>query len=459
VRHAVAALTVALDVYRTYLDDTAISASDRARLERAAAAAGARLQGEARRALELVTTGLLQSRAGDDPWLTAARRWQQLSGAVMAKGVEDTATYRYPGLLAQAEVGADPDRSAGGVDEFHRFARRRGRGLNTTSTHDSKRNEDARARLFVLSEEAALWERLVRRWHRRLTEGRARAPHPAEEWAAYQSLLALWPMGRDRMDRETLGRVEAYAEKAAREAKRRTSWDDPDLGYERALRAHVRRAAGDPVVRADMGRVLRRIAPAAVTNSLSMLVLKCCVPGTPDLYQGTELVAPALTDPDNRRPVDFDLRRRLLEELPPPEARAVSDLLRRRQEGALKLLVVRSLLHLRRDRGALFDAGEYRSLRSSSEHVVAFARHHQRDALLCVVPRLVRTLAGPGRFPLGPVWADETVSIPRDAAGSYSDVLSGRSLDMEAGPVDLRRLLGVLPVAVLRRTGPTRRAR
>ena len=452
VRRALAALTVHLDVYRTYLDGTADAAGRRRLEETAAAAGGDRLGNEGHRALDLVTDGFVHATGHDDRWLAAARRWQQLTGAVMAKGVEDTATYRYPGPVALAEVGADPDSGASSVDDFHRFARTRPVGLNATSTHDSKRNEDARARLFVLSEDAVSWERLVLRWHRRF--GRSRTvPHPGEEWAAYQALLALWPSDRDRLDRETLGRVQTYAEKAAREAKRRTSWSDPDLGYERNLRAHLARVAADAVFRGEMNRFLRRIAPAAVTNSLSLLVLKCCAPGTPDVYQGTELFAPALTDPDNRRPVDFVARRHALETLPAPGPATASRLLRRWHDGGVKLFIMRALLHERRMRAPLFDDGDYRPLQSSSGHVVAFARHHDRDLLLCMVPRLSWTLAGPGRFPLGPVWKNAVVTLPRWAGGGYTDIFTGGTIDAAPGRLRVAGVLGNLPVAVLRRTG------
>jgi malto-oligosyltrehalose synthase len=461
VRGALAALTVRLDVYRTYLGAAPAPSAERARLEETAAGAAddEHLGDEGRRALRLVTEGMAHAAAQSDPWSTTARRWQQLTGAVMAKGVEDTATYRYPGLLAQAEVGADPDSAASSVGDFHGFASRRASGLNATSTHDSKRNEDARARLCVLSEEAATWERLVRRWHRRFASSRAALPHPGEEWVAYQALLALWPADRDQMDRATLGRVQAYAEKAAREAKRRTSWNAPDLRYERTLHRHLARVAADAAFRGEMSRFLRRIAPAAVTNSLALLVLKCCAPGTPDLYQGTELVDPTLTDPDNRRPVDFAARRRALDALPTATPAAASQLLRRWHDGAVKLFVTRALLLERRARAQLFDCGDYRPLRSSSDHVVAFARRHPRDRLLCIVPRLARTLAGPGRFPLGPVWEGVTLTVPGWAAGAYTDIFTGRTLDAAPGPLGLDELLENLPVAVLRRTGPRRATR
>jgi (1->4)-alpha-D-glucan 1-alpha-D-glucosylmutase len=454
-------LTIRLDVYRTYLGATSASPAERARLEETAAVAAqdAQLGDEGRRALSLVTEGMAHAATEIDPWSTTARRWQQLTGAVMAKGVEDTATYRYPGLLAQADVGADPDSAHSSVGDFHRFASRRTSGLNATSTHDSKRNEDARARLCVLSEEAATWERLVRRWHRRFESSREPLPHPGEEWATYQALLALWPPDRDHMDRATLGRVQAYAEKAAREAKRRTSWSAPDLRYERTLRRHLARVAADAAFCGEMSRFLRRIAPTAVTNSLALLALKCCAPGTPDLYQGTEFVSPTLTDPDNRRPVDFAARRRALDALPTATPAEASQLLRRWRDGSVKLFVARALLHERHAQPQLFDDGDYRPLRSSSDHVVAFARRHARDRLLCIVPRLARTLAGPGRFPLGPVWAGVTVMVPGWAAGAYTDIFTGRTLDAAPGPLGLDELFDSLPVAVLRRTGPIRASR
>ncbi len=228
-----AELTVSLDVYRTYLDGAPPSRVDAVTISRAVARRttdGA--DREVERAVTLVASGLLEEARLGSPWLDVARRWQQLTGAVMAKGVEDTATYRYDGLLSHAEVGCDPDRAICGVDEFHRFMRARARrvgggGLNSTSTHDSKRNEDARCRLAVLSETSGEWGRLVGRWHRRfaVTSGR---PQPHDELVTFQTLVSLWPVEGVALHPQDVRRVQEYVLKAAREAKWHTSWTEPD---------------------------------------------------------------------------------------------------------------------------------------------------------------------------------------------------------------------------------------
>jgi (1->4)-alpha-D-glucan 1-alpha-D-glucosylmutase len=447
---ALTELTVRLDVYRTYLDGRAPSPADRARLAQASSAPVAGV--ETARALRWVADALAHRARPGNPWLPVARRWQQLSGAVMAKGVEDTATYRYPGLVAQADVGSDPDTSTSDADAFHRFARTRTGGLNTTSTHDSKRNEDARGRLAVLSEASQQWASLVRRWHRRFATGRGRAPHAGEELAAYQAMLALWPMSGDALDAATLRRVQDYAVKAAREAKLRTSWVDPDGPYERALTTFITRAHRDLDFRTELTRFSGRIAPTAVTNTLALVVLKACLPGVPDFYQGTELFEPTLTDPDNRRPVDFAARASELASLPPTSVAAAADLLSNWRDGRIKLHVIRALLQQRRHDRHLFDRGDYRALATTSPHIVAFARRLERRAtVICVVPRLTYGLTRPGRFAIGPhSWGSERVALPSWGRGAYRDVLTGRVLRTGADPLQVHDVLQTLPVAVLR---------
>jgi len=453
---ALAALTVALPVYRTYLDGGPPSAADRRRL--AAAVAGARLSDvEGRRALAAVVDHLVSA---DPSWLPVARRWQQLTGAVAAKGVEDTALYRFDGLLAAAEVGGHPAHPAVSVDRFHRSMARRPRGgLNGTSTHDSKRSEDVRARLSVLSELPDRWGSTVDRWNRRYqgwVAAHRTAPARHHRDLLYQSIVGTWPLagpgGRvplaGPVGRDYTGRLAEYAVKAAREGKQRTSWVDPDPRYERALTGFVRHLLGDDRFRADVDRLVAAVGPAGATNALATVVLRCTVPGVPDTYQGTELWEQTLVDPDNRRPVDFDARRRVLAELPtvngiePAEAAA---LLRRWRDGAVKLHVVRQLLHLRRDRPGVFAGGPYRAVGvtgPAADHVVAFTR---RGDVLVVVPRLPFRLAGPGRFPVGRrVWDGTTVDV---GPGGWTDVLSGT--EHVGGRLAVGEVLATLPVAVL----------
>jgi (1->4)-alpha-D-glucan 1-alpha-D-glucosylmutase len=467
VRRAMAELTVSLDVYRTYLDGTPPSRADAATIARAVARTTDAADQEVERAVKLVAKGLREEADPGSPWLDVARRWQQLTGAVMAKGVEDTATYRYNGLLSHAEVGCDPGRASCGVDEFHRFIRGRARspgagGLNSTSTHDSKRNEDARSRLAVLSETSSAWGRLVGRWHRRFDVG-SQVPQPHDELVVYQTLVTLWPVDRAALPPKDVRRVQDYVLKAAREAKRDTSWTEPDQRYERALRSFIARVSDEQRFRAEMGSFVRAIVPAAATNSLALTVLKACTPGTPDFYQGTELFEATLTDPDNRRAVDFATRETLLTSLPAMETGAsnvapqVEQMLADWADGRLKLHVIRSLLHLRRELSGLFASGSYVPIGASgprAENVVAWSRRRGSDWVIAVIPRLTLQHAGPGRFPTGArVWGETTCLLPRSAPRSYINVFTGRSVTATHGRIEVAGALDLLPVAVLRVAG------
>jgi len=466
VRRAVAELTVFLDVYRTYLDGRPPARVDVATMARAAARRGAGgPDHEVERAIGLLVSGLLESGRNGGSWLTVASQWQQLSGAVMAKGVEDTATYRYDGLLSHAEVGCDPDRASCSVEEFHRFVRRRARkrgsdgGLNATSTHDSKRNEDARSRLAVLSEASAEWGRLVGRWHGRYAVA-SPALQPHDAIVAYQTLAVLWPVGRPGLPARDVRRVQDYALKAAREAKLRTSWTEPDPRYERALRSYVARICRDRRFRTEMGRFVRTIAPAAASNALALMVLKVCTPGVPDFFQGTELFEATLTDPDNRRPVDFTVRKALLASLPAPgtpEADLVPQVQRMLDDwenGQIKLHVIRALLQLRRAFPDLFAEGSYVPLATSGRrgvNLVAWSRRRGRHWVVAVVPRLALEVGGPRRFPIGSrIWENTTCVLPQGAPRSYVDIFTGRRIATTRGRIEVANVLRVLPVAVLR---------
>ena len=451
VRGAWAGLTVNLSVYRTYLGDGGQpSACDRERLASAAAAASAQGGHEHRRAVATVTRALVDRVVSEGPWVQVARRWQQLSGAVMAKGAEDTATYRYAGVPVRAEVGGDPDDGGDAVTAFHRLVSARDGGLNATSTHDSKRNEDTRCRLAVISEADGEWASLVRGWHQLFASPGDHTPGPTEELSVYHSLLALWPSTAGRPDQDTIGRVKGYVVKAAREAKLRTSWSEPDENYEHLVTSFVDALVARRDFRAQMTRFSRATAPSALSNVLGLVVLKAWAPGVPDFYQGTELVEPTLTDPDNRRPVDFAARASLLESMPEPSPAAAAQLLSGWPDGRIKLHVTRMLLHDRRRRSALFDSGSYEPLAVTSGHAVAFARCLDVEVALAVVSRSTYRLAGPDRFAVGTgVWRDETVVLPKGAPTSYREILTGRQIHADSGCLRLRDVFEVLPVAAL----------
>jgi (1->4)-alpha-D-glucan 1-alpha-D-glucosylmutase len=394
-RAAVVELAACLPVYRTYVADR-VTDADRAVIAVARDAAVRRLDPAGRRALtRLAAALLLASPAG----ALAVRRFQQLSGPAMAKGVEDTALYRDTRLLARNEVGGDLGRFGRQVAELHAAnAEREARwpaSMLATSTHDSKRGEDVRARLAVLSELPERWWALAEGWTGRLA-GPA-GVEPADALTLWQTMAGAWPLER--------GRCLAYMEKAAREAGLRSTWTDPDPGYERAVRELVERAYADRRLRAELEELVAEIAPAGRLKAAGLALLRLTSPGVPDTYQGTETEQLVLVDPDNRRPVAF------------------------RGDGSLKFRVTRAALRLRRERPDLF-AG-YRPV-AAPDHLVAFARGG--DRLVVVVTRLTG----------GSPDLSGQVDLP---AGTWHDLLSGS--EPPGGPTAADELLAAHPHALL----------
>jgi (1->4)-alpha-D-glucan 1-alpha-D-glucosylmutase len=409
-------------VYRTYLSEARRSEIDRARI--AAACAAAR---DARSDIDpdllAFLEGALAFELANPDAIDLAYRAQQVSGAVVAKGDEDTLLYRQVRLAARCEVGAELRRFAGTGENLHRaLADGALRSLLTTSTHDSKRSEDVRARIAVLSEVPEQWAEAVRRWQARAERNWQIAPDRVLEYLLWQNLVGAWPLA--------LERARAYALKSAREARLRTSWRRPDAAYEAAVMAWLDGTYGDGELMADVARLAKAIAPAGDRNTLAQLLVKLCAPGIPDFYQGTELRDDSLVDPDNRRGVDLAARRERLRFLhdATPAAIATADL------GTMKLWTIRRALGLRRRRPEWFE-GEYRPLDASGPHahrVFAFARG---DALVAVVSRLTIRAKG---------FAATTLALP---AGNWRDVLTDRPLP--GGPRPVSELLGTFPIALL----------
>jgi (1->4)-alpha-D-glucan 1-alpha-D-glucosylmutase len=398
-------VTLALDVYRTYADTPA----DRAHFARAAG-------GLTARTAEALAARLL---TGSPSGL--ATRWRQLSGPVMAKGHEDTACYRYPALLAQNEVGGNPgadERDA--VERFHRLAAGYG-GLIATSTHDSKRSEDVRARLAVLSERSPAFETALRRW-RVLVEPDPRVTPPELRFVA-QTLLGAWPLEASGLP-EFATRVDDYLTKALREAKQSSNWISPNEAHERAvIDCALATIDNDGKLFHDaFGPLVDEVMFFGALNSLAMLTWKLGMPGTPDVYRGSELWDLTLVDPDNRRPVDFDRRRTLLAEHERADARA---LLRDWRSGAVKLHVTASGLHARRERRELFARGEYVPL-DTPPGVFAFARRLGDEWAVAVAPRFATRITTCGVWPIGTeAWGDAVLTLPdaRHTEISLADTL------------------------------------
>jgi (1->4)-alpha-D-glucan 1-alpha-D-glucosylmutase len=422
-----------ISAYRSYVRPAApVSDADRERVRRAidGAAAGApTLDRDVLDLLLLLFTGDLP---GSDE-AEAVARFQQLTGPVAAKGEEDTAFYRWTPLLSMNEVGSEPDDPPTTPERFHQWcatvAAEWPSGMRTTSTHDTKRSEDVRARLAVLSEVSHEWDAAVAHWsalNNRHRDVEADAPDRNDEWIIYQTLVGAHPLPFDR--------AWTVVEKSMREAKRRTSWTSPDENYERATRRFLESILADRSFRDELDRFAVRILEPGQVNALAQVALRLLAPGVPDTYQGTELWDDSLVDPDNRRPVDFDVRAAMLAST---EHRRPSDLWQHeRESGAPKLALVRACLGLRaRHPDAFGPNGPYRPLAvegGDRDHVVAFVRG---DEVAVAVPRL----------PASTAFDYVTVRLP---GGRWHNVLTSSD---HAGEVPFTELRGNFPVAVLER--------
>ncbi len=467
IRHFIAALPV----YRTYIDGRGpVHPDDRAFMDRAFARARERWGDRT----DLDRLADMLESPGTEPAATFIGRLQQTSGPATAKGVEDTALYRYVPLASLNEVGGDPARDLGrAVEDLHRANReRRDRwphSLLCTSTHDTKRSADVRSRIDVLSEMPDEWAQSVRRWRRLLAHNRPQvrrgaAPDAATEWLIYQTLLGVWPAEAPAHDAAAAvkDRVVEYMVKANREAKVRTSWTSPDDGYERAVDSYITAALEHETFVTEMAAFAGRVAAAGHCNALSRLLVHLTAPGTPDIYQGDEMWNVALVDPDNRRPVDFASRRDTLDrfhnaaESGDPAA-LCADMLRTVADGRLKMHVTRTALTLRRERPPLFTRGRYTPLDGRGEaqrHAFAFGRSADGATVVTAVTRLPGGLSGTVGIPTGLAWGAGEVIFPgSDVPRRWRCALTG--LTVEAREADggaallAREVFLTMPIALL----------
>ncbi|MGH8799019.1 MAG: malto-oligosyltrehalose synthase, partial [Casimicrobiaceae bacterium] len=487
-RRALMLYTAALPIYRTYIDDHGAGATDLRHIDWAIGVARLRrpvADGSAFDFVQSALTGALA--AATIPSHGQIRRFagrlQQFTAPVMAKALEDTSFYVFNRLVALNEVGGDPRQFGVSVAAFHAAALERQRRwpgeMLATSTHDNKRSEDVRARIAVLSEMPAAWRLALRRWtplnkrhETRSAEGQL--PDRNDQYLLYQTLVGIWPSpAPDAEGLDALrARIQAYMRKAVREAKVHSSWANPDEDYERALAAFI----DGVLARLDTNPFLQEFLPlqavvarCGLYNGLTQTLLKLASPGIPDIYQGNELWDLSLVDPDNRRAVDYDRRRAMLEALKrsfgpgDPHAAQARALLESIDDGRLKMYLVWRALAVRARHPALFERGRYVALAvagAHAAHVCAFARVHGSVAVLTVVPRLLLDLSERGtREPVGlAVWGDTRVLLPA-LPGSYRDVLTG-ALRSSAAPnshLALADLFDTLPVALLESTPATAR--
>ncbi len=361
-------------------------------------------------------------------------RFQQVTGPVMAKGAEDTAFYCYHRFIALNEVGGDPGRYGTTVEQFHAWSqdmqRHWPKTMLSTSTHDTKRSEDVRARLVLLSEMPTRWMETVSAWSKRhMSYWGTQPPDHNFEYFLYQTMVGAWPLEQER--------ALAYCEKAIREAKIHTSWTDPHTDYEESIRSFVRSLYENEEFTRELGRFVGDLEQYGQQTSLSQTLIKLTAPGIPDIYQGTDLWNFSLVDPDNRRPVDYDARRKLLHELP---GLSPDTIWQRRREGLPKLWIIRQALRVRRERPQVFGPqGQYSPLYARGEkaaHVISFMRAGE---VITIAPRLFLNLQG---------WHDTEIDLPE---GRWRQEFDGRVFD--GGVCRLHDVLHTFPVGLLCKVG------
>ena len=457
-------------VYRTYLEPgKPVSEEDRAVIERAVAAAKRRNPAIEESVFNFLLDLLLfrfpenldeEQRAAHAQFVL---KFQQFTGPITAKGLEDTVFYIYNRLAALNEVGGEPQLFGLSVETFHQRNLRRERdwpaSLLATSTHDSKRSEDVRARMLAISEIPQLWGRSLQKWrttNRRFKKqiDEAEAPDAGEEYLLYQTLLGTWPVDLDgapvsSVGQEFVTRIQRYMAKALKEAKLNTSWIQPNENWDDAMREFVARIL-EPGPRNKFLPIFlpvaAEIARLGAINSLAQTAIKLTTPGVPDIYQGTEIWDDSLVDPDNRRPIDYARRREMLAQI---EKVSANELMQCWPNGRIKMRLTQRLLHLRRENPELFREGNYESLNFGgelAECAIGFARRHGDRAIIVIVPRLSSQVGFP---PVGDRWQDTHVLLSSQLTG-LRDVFCDRELRAENSQLRLTEAMSQLPFAVFR---------
>jgi (1->4)-alpha-D-glucan 1-alpha-D-glucosylmutase len=484
-RYALQQIIACFPVYRSYISENGVHDSDRKYVEQAVRRAMLRNPTVSRWLFRFVRDMILlrypETATADDQaeQCRFAGKFQQVTAPVMAKGLEDTAFYVFNRLLSLNEVGGDPGKFGTPPEAVHRyFVERQVKwpwSLSPLSTHDTKRSEDVRARLNVLSEMPGEWRDAVDRWSRlnerhRPVVDEAPVPDANEEYMLYQTLVGAWPLGPYTAEEyaEFVQRIQDYMHKALHEAKVHTSWINPDEEYDNAIREFVGRILdekGNGPFLEELRTFQKRINHFGLFNSLAQTLLRITSPGVPDTYQGTEVWDFSLVDPDNRRPVDYERRRQLLQGLQgrvaesgPDRRELARELLRSREDGRIKLYVTWQALQCRREHPGLFSTGAYLPVTvtgTGQDHVFSFLRR-QGDALaLVAVPRLLTRLPeSPDGLPLGaPVWQDTALVLPEAAGRRWRNLFTGEEVggagDQGGATLRVGAVFAHFPVALL----------
>ncbi len=442
--------TACLSVYRTYTRDSTVALSDRDYIVQALEAARRRNRNLNPAYFDFLGDVLLLrekvhlSPAQREARLAFVMRWQQFTGPIMAKGFEDTVLYIYNPLVSLNEVGGNPASSGVSLTTFQEFVQRRlnawPHSLNATTTHDTKRSEDVRARVNILSEIPTEWRKRLNRWmswnrpKKKALKGEREVPDRNEEILLYQTMLGAWPLQESEIP-EFRNRLRDYMIKATREARIHTRWTRPNVTHEKALVEFIKavtKTSDDNLFFKDFVEFQHQIAFYGVFNALSQLLIKIAAPGVPDFYQGSELWDLRLVDPDNRGPVDFDKRIQWLTELEKREeenpAALIRNLLGRWEDGRIKLYVMSKALNFRRTHQELFSGGDYlpgEVIGAKKECVIAFARRNKNGCVLLVAPRRVTRLVKSLKPPIGQkVWGRTAIVLPRKSSKKWRNILT-----------------------------------
>ncbi len=463
-------VTACLPVYRTYTRNMEVTARDREYIENAVLEAThyGNISDEALNSVKKVLLLDFPEDFSDESkseWLTLVLRWQQITPAIMAKGSEDTALYNYHKLISCNEVGGEPDKCGLSVAEFHQWNRARAerwpQTMNTTSTHDTKRSEDVRARINVLSEIPHEWQNRLDRWRKwnnrkKIKAGEFAVPEANTEMLLYQTLMGAWPLDAAEVP-EFKNRLKEYMVKAAREAKAITSWIKINQEYEEDVLSFIEailQDSADNEFLMDFLEFQEKIAYYGALNSLAQVLLKITLPGVPDFYQGTELWDFSLVDPDNRRPVDFRKRRNMLDYLLDNEKSGkpiIDDMLANWQDGRIKLYITCKALNVRQQHKELFKKGEYVPLKitgNNMDNIVAFTRCHEDKTALIAVPRFFTQLTDVDRPPCGKqVWGENRIHLPDGSPQKWWNVFTGETVSTGES-IGLYELFDSFPLAL-----------
>lgn len=465
-------------VYRTYVNGDGLSEEDRAYIQEVIEEARGRiplLLNELNFIEKILLLDWEEFLTEDQKALRLhfVMRLQQLSGPLMAKGIEDTLFYVFNRLVSLNEVGGNPGKFGITLADFHDFNQEQSKAwaykMNATATHDTKRGEDARARLNVLSEIPEQWGEQVKKWSEinRSQKNNVRGkevPVPNDEYFFYQALIGTYPF--DENENATfLERIKDYMLKSVREAKTQTAWLRPDSAYEEGFLGFVEKVLTPSESNQFLKEFLpfqKRIADYGIFNSLSQTLLKYTAPGVPDTYQGTEFWDLSMVDPDNRRPVDYEQRISVLKDIKQKSQtdnlKLIDELMSSKKDGKIKLFITHKVLQARKEQLEVFQKGEYLPLEvvgKFKDHIVAFARSFENTTAIAIAPRFLTSLIAPDENPLGEkVWADTQLQLPQGFSASWRDIFTGQTLTGN-GTIAIAQVLQHFPVALLLKSPQT----